>query len=260
VYPWHRKRFVFYFLLFALPPVHTPLFNSHLASRSTPTKAKKVRVSESLALLRAYGGDASYACLLFPPNQKTRLHVADRFKFFISQEVTTGIVNPSCSCYKSGHASARLFPIRLHGIQSSLQFIRRQCLLLPTRFFPGRPRTPVRASCLAHGALSIDSRRVLTAFHVVISISYVVTAFTDNAPLIFTSLLRLVQTDTGSGGQNVTSLWRAIRPTKEERVAKLEWAANGGLGRATIGKVSYYFHNHCIWNRLFTHVSIVCRR
>jgi len=44
------------------------------------------------------------------------------------------------------------------------------------------------------------------------------------------------QTDTGSGGQSVTSLWRAIRPTKEERVAKLEWAANGGLGRATIGK------------------------
>lgn len=44
------------------------------------------------------------------------------------------------------------------------------------------------------------------------------------------------QTDTSSGGQNVTSLWRAIRPTKEERVAKLEWAANGGLGRATIGK------------------------
>jgi hypothetical protein len=41
----------------------------------------------------------------------------------------------------------------------------------------------------------------------------------------------------------VTSLWRSIRPTKEERVAKLEWAANGGLGRATIGKVSYNFRN-----------------
>jgi len=44
------------------------------------------------------------------------------------------------------------------------------------------------------------------------------------------------QTDTSSSGQNVTSLWRSIRPTKEERVAKLEWAASGGLGRATIGK------------------------
>jgi len=44
------------------------------------------------------------------------------------------------------------------------------------------------------------------------------------------------QTEMNNNGQNVTSLWRAIRPTKEERVAKLEWAANGGLGRATIGK------------------------
>ncbi|KAF9779485.1 hypothetical protein BJ322DRAFT_354871 [Thelephora terrestris] len=44
------------------------------------------------------------------------------------------------------------------------------------------------------------------------------------------------QTDTNSSGQSVTSLWRAIRHTKEERVAKLEWASGGGLGRATIGK------------------------
>ncbi|TFY69434.1 hypothetical protein EVG20_g3150 [Dentipellis fragilis] len=37
-------------------------------------------------------------------------------------------------------------------------------------------------------------------------------------------------------GQSVTTLWRAIRANKEDRVAKLEWAPNGGLGRAIIGK------------------------
>jgi hypothetical protein len=30
---------------------------------------------------------------------------------------------------------------------------------------------------------------------------------------------------------------RMIRPNKEDRVAKFEWAANGGLGRVVIGKV-----------------------
>ncbi|EED84492.1 predicted protein [Postia placenta Mad-698-R] len=37
-------------------------------------------------------------------------------------------------------------------------------------------------------------------------------------------------------GVSVTTLWRAIRANKEDRVAKLEWAPNGGLGRAVIGK------------------------
>ena len=44
------------------------------------------------------------------------------------------------------------------------------------------------------------------------------------------------QTDTNAQGQSVTYLWRAIRPNKEDRVAKLEWAPGGGLGRAKIGK------------------------
>ncbi|KAI0650014.1 hypothetical protein C8Q79DRAFT_899952 [Trametes meyenii] len=44
------------------------------------------------------------------------------------------------------------------------------------------------------------------------------------------------QTDTNNQGQSVTTLWRAIRANKEDRVAKLEWAPNGGLGRAVIGK------------------------
>ncbi|KAG1715932.1 hypothetical protein ID866_1221 [Astraeus odoratus] len=37
-------------------------------------------------------------------------------------------------------------------------------------------------------------------------------------------------------GQSTTTLWRTVRANKEDRVAKLEWAANGGLGRAVIGK------------------------
>ena len=75
-----RRDLFFISLLFAPSLVrHTPLFNSHLASRSTPTKAKKVGVSESLTFLRALWWDASYACLAF---LKTRLHVPDRFKFF----------------------------------------------------------------------------------------------------------------------------------------------------------------------------------
>ena len=49
---------------------------------------------------------------------------------------------------------------------------------------------------------------------------------------------RALQTDTNNQGQSVTTLWRAIRANKEDRVAKLEWAPNGGLGRAIIGKVS----------------------
>lgn len=40
----------------------------------------------------------------------------------------------------------------------------------------------------------------------------------------------------GPTGQSVTTLWRSVRTNKEDRVAKLEWASNGGLGRAVIGK------------------------
>ncbi|SRR6266702_2598738 len=45
------------------------------------------------------------------------------------------------------------------------------------------------------------------------------------------------QTDTNAQGQSTTTVWRAIRANKEDRVAKLEWAPGGGLGRAVIGKV-----------------------
>jgi hypothetical protein len=36
-------------------------------------------------------------------------------------------------------------------------------------------------------------------------------------------------------------MWRTLRPNKEDRIAKLEWAPNGGLGRVVMGKVSNTF-------------------
>ncbi|EEB93758.1 hypothetical protein MPER_07549 [Moniliophthora perniciosa FA553] len=50
-------------------------------------------------------------------------------------------------------------------------------------------------------------------------------------------LLYRFQTTVSANGTSVTTLWRAIRSNKEDRVAKLEWAANGGLGRIVMGKV-----------------------
>ncbi|KIM91019.1 hypothetical protein PILCRDRAFT_811532 [Piloderma croceum F 1598] len=44
------------------------------------------------------------------------------------------------------------------------------------------------------------------------------------------------QTAVGPDGLSTTTLFRALRKNKEERVARLEWAPNGGLGRAQIGK------------------------
>jgi len=44
------------------------------------------------------------------------------------------------------------------------------------------------------------------------------------------------QTETNAQGQSTTTVWRAIRANKEDRVARLEWAPGGGLGRAVIGK------------------------
>jgi len=47
------------------------------------------------------------------------------------------------------------------------------------------------------------------------------------------------QTIVSPNGTSVTTLWRTIRSNKEDRVAKLEWAANGGLGRVVIGKNAF---------------------
>jgi len=46
-----------------------------------------------------------------------------------------------------------------------------------------------------------------------------------------------MQTVVNANGQSVTTLWRTIRPNKEDKAAKFEWSANGGLGRVVIGKV-----------------------
>jgi hypothetical protein len=52
----------------------------------------------------------------------------------------------------------------------------------------------------------------------------------------WTGIVYRFQTETNAQGQNITILWRAIRTNKEDRVAKLEWDADGGFGRAVIGK------------------------
>ncbi|KAK2466343.1 hypothetical protein APHAL10511_001985 [Amanita phalloides] len=44
------------------------------------------------------------------------------------------------------------------------------------------------------------------------------------------------QTIVHANGKSVTTLLRMIRQNKEDRVAKFEWSANGGLGRIVIGK------------------------
>jgi len=44
------------------------------------------------------------------------------------------------------------------------------------------------------------------------------------------------QTVIDPDGLSTTTLFRALRTNKEERVARLEWAPNGGLGRAQIGR------------------------
>jgi hypothetical protein len=89
-------------------------------------------------------------------------------------------------------------------------------------FCPGLARIHGRVNCLIHGVFSIafrfatpsvPSKQNLTAFD--------------------------LQTTVNPNGTSVTTLWRAVRTNKEDRVAKLEWAPNGGLGRAVIGKVNY---------------------
>ncbi|KJA14913.1 hypothetical protein HYPSUDRAFT_149793 [Hypholoma sublateritium FD-334 SS-4] len=44
------------------------------------------------------------------------------------------------------------------------------------------------------------------------------------------------QTTVAHNGQSLTTMWRTLRPNKEDRIAKLEWGPNGGLGRVMLGK------------------------
>lgn len=45
-----------------------------------------------------------------------------------------------------------------------------------------------------------------------------------------------------TNGRSITTLRqrRVIRPNKEDRIAKLEWAPDGGLGRILIDKVGLF--------------------
>ena len=96
-----------------------------------------------------------------------------------------------------------------------------------TKSSPGPPRTRAPASSLARTVSSTASRCAPLARS---------SAPAPHSPQPRCSLPP-PQTDTNNQGQSVTTLWRAIRANKEDRVAKLEWAPNGGLGRAIIGKV-----------------------
>lgn len=51
----------------------------------------------------------------------------------------------------------------------------------------------------------------------------------------------MLQTVVGANGQSTTTLYRNIRANREDRVAKFEWASNGGLGRLLMGKVLNVF-------------------
>jgi len=54
---------------------------------------------------------------------------------------------------------------------------------------------------------------------------------------LFTSWGVLYRFETGvERKKTVTTIWRAISETKQERVARFEWNADGDLGRALIGK------------------------
>jgi len=44
------------------------------------------------------------------------------------------------------------------------------------------------------------------------------------------------KTESAANGQVTTTLWRTLRLNREDRVGKLEWGANGSLGRAIVGK------------------------
>jgi len=44
------------------------------------------------------------------------------------------------------------------------------------------------------------------------------------------------QTTVGQNDTSITTMVRVLKPNREDRIAKLEWALNGGLGRVIMGK------------------------
>lgn len=133
----------------------------------------------------------------------------------------------------------------------SLETFSAPCLELQTRSCPGRLKTHATVSSLAASAYYTASRYVTKSpVNPVprVTHSYFSPQCQSSSPFAYT------QTDTNAHGQSVTTLWKAIRANKEDRVAKLEWAPNGGLGRAVIGKVIF-----CIDQILEDIVTVVFR-
>lgn len=91
----------------------------------------------------------------------------------------------------------------------------------PVRSFHGPTKTLGKASSLILGECFTDSKYAPSRF-------------------LLGHRLQPMQTVIGPDGLSTTTLYRALRKSKEERVARLEWAPNGGLGRAQIGKVGRY--------------------
>jgi len=41
-----------------------------------------------------------------------------------------------------------------------------------------------------------------------------------------------------TNGKPITTIWRAVRQNREDKVARLEWNPSGGLGRAVLGRTT----------------------
>lgn len=66
--------------------------------------------------------------------------------------------------------------------------------------------------------------------------------YCPSSPHIYLSFLfSFSQTSVGQNGLSVTTMWRVLRPNREDRIARLEWSSNGGLGRLIMGRVTVFF-------------------
>lgn len=152
----HREIFLFFIFYYSFHLPCAPLFNSppdlHQQSR------KRLESQNHSPLLRALWWGHIIRMSAFsakPENETARCRST---QIFHQPGGHYGHCKPSCSCYKSVMHLPDCSPSASTASNPPHQFIRRLCLLLPTRSSPGLPRTPARANCLAHGALCTDSR------------------------------------------------------------------------------------------------------
>ena len=121
----HRPRGVLFLFLFYY-------YSSHLLRGTHPylipisppdlhqQKRKRLECQNHSPLLRALWWDASQACLAFSAKPENETARCRSLQIFPSTERSLqALADPSCSCYKSGHALTQLLPIRFRGIQSS---------------------------------------------------------------------------------------------------------------------------------------------